>query len=239
MGGAWWKLSGGYGRCEDVRVGRCVQSGFVLPHGRVCFGQGESPVKLFGKLFGKSAREDSGNATARHRAQPGRGGRASARCSGTRSAARAVTFPAARARRLLTLPVRRHRFRGTVNLKCGWRVFRPVCVPCPAGQPRRRIRMSAWCVRGAGTATRRTAASAPTAVRRCGPGAAGACLGDHLHDLHLRARGLRLRGHRPDADAVALARRPRPPSRRCRWAPRCWWCAAGRTRAAASCWTAI
>ncbi|WP_330280830.1 FHA domain-containing protein [Streptomyces sp. NBC_00569] len=66
-------MFGGYGRCEDVCVAdvrRCVQSGFVLPHGRVCFGQGESPVKLFAKLFGKSAREDSGNAnaTARHRA---------------------------------------------------------------------------------------------------------------------------------------------------------------------------
>ncbi|MEE1755524.1 FHA domain-containing protein [Streptomyces sp. SP18CS02] len=60
-------MSGGYGRCEGVRVGRCVQSGFVLPHGRVCFVQGESPVKLFAKLFGKSAREDSGNA-AKHRA---------------------------------------------------------------------------------------------------------------------------------------------------------------------------
>ncbi|MEU8590374.1 FHA domain-containing protein [Streptomyces sp. NPDC048664] len=71
MGGAWWKLSGGYGRCEDVRVGRCTQSGFVLPHGRVCFGQGESPVKLFAKLFGKSAREGGVDATARHRAQPG------------------------------------------------------------------------------------------------------------------------------------------------------------------------
>ncbi|WP_097261319.1 FHA domain-containing protein [Streptomyces sp. TLI_55] len=72
MGGAWWKLSDGYGRCQDVRVGRCMQSGFVLPHGRVCFGQGESPVKLFAKLFGKSAREgsDNANATARHRAQP-------------------------------------------------------------------------------------------------------------------------------------------------------------------------
>ncbi|MFD7793269.1 FHA domain-containing protein [Streptomyces sp. NPDC059759] len=69
MGGAWWKLSGGYGRCEDVRVDRCVHSVFVLPHGRVCFGQGESPVKLFAKLFGKSTREGSGdNATARHRA---------------------------------------------------------------------------------------------------------------------------------------------------------------------------
>ncbi|MEU6846912.1 FHA domain-containing protein [Streptomyces sp. NPDC046716] len=59
-------MFGGYGRCEDVRVRdvrRCVQSGFVLPHGRVCFGQGESPVKLFAKLFGKSAREDG-----RHRA---------------------------------------------------------------------------------------------------------------------------------------------------------------------------
>ncbi|MFZ3556036.1 FHA domain-containing protein [Streptomyces sp. BH055] len=62
-------MFGGYGRCEGVRVNdvrdvrRCVQSGFVLPHGRVCFGQGESPVKLFAKLFGKSARED-----ARHRA---------------------------------------------------------------------------------------------------------------------------------------------------------------------------
>ncbi|MGH4035688.1 FHA domain-containing protein [Actinomycetota bacterium Odt1-20B] len=65
-------MFGGYGRCEDVRftdVCRCVQSGFVLPHGRVCFGQGESPVKLFEKLFGKRSREDSGNpATARHRA---------------------------------------------------------------------------------------------------------------------------------------------------------------------------
>ncbi|MFE6281575.1 FHA domain-containing protein [Streptomyces sp. NPDC057877] len=70
MGGAWWKLSGGDGRCEGVRVGQCVLSGFVLPHGRVCFGQGESPVKLFAKLFGKSAREGRGNATARHRAQP-------------------------------------------------------------------------------------------------------------------------------------------------------------------------
>ncbi|MEU9980811.1 FHA domain-containing protein [Streptomyces sp. NPDC050856] len=59
-------MSGGYGRCEDVRVGRCGHSGFVLPHGRVCFGQGESPVKLFAKLFGKSAREDGGS--ARHRA---------------------------------------------------------------------------------------------------------------------------------------------------------------------------
>ncbi|MDG9715791.1 FHA domain-containing protein [Streptomyces sp. DH24] len=47
-----------------------MQSGFVLPHGRVCFGQGESPVKLFAKLFGKSAREGGENATARHRAQP-------------------------------------------------------------------------------------------------------------------------------------------------------------------------
>ncbi|MFI1972431.1 FHA domain-containing protein [Streptomyces cinnamoneus] len=43
-----------------------MQQGFVLPHGRVCSGQGESPVKLFAKLFGKSARQDGG--TARHRA---------------------------------------------------------------------------------------------------------------------------------------------------------------------------
>ncbi|MEU2563908.1 FHA domain-containing protein [Streptomyces longispororuber] len=59
-------MFGGSGRCEDVGVAhvrRCVQSGFVLPHGRVCFGQGESPVKLFAKLFGKSTRDD-----ARHRA---------------------------------------------------------------------------------------------------------------------------------------------------------------------------
>ncbi|MFJ8717583.1 FHA domain-containing protein [Streptomyces violaceus] len=70
MGGAWWKLSGADGRCQDVRVGQSVQSGFVLPHGRVCFGQGESPVKLFAKLFGKSPREGSDNATSRHRAQP-------------------------------------------------------------------------------------------------------------------------------------------------------------------------
>ncbi|MCL2551788.1 MAG: FHA domain-containing protein [Actinomycetia bacterium] len=40
----------------------------VLPHGRVCFFQGESPVKLFGKLFGKSARQSGDPATARHRA---------------------------------------------------------------------------------------------------------------------------------------------------------------------------
>ncbi|MGW2601886.1 FHA domain-containing protein [Streptomyces klenkii] len=57
----------------DVRVGRCVHRGFVLPHGRVCFGQGESPVKLFAKLFGKSARQDGGS--ARHRAsRHGEGG---------------------------------------------------------------------------------------------------------------------------------------------------------------------
>ncbi|MFD4790853.1 FHA domain-containing protein [Streptomyces sp. NPDC058459] len=67
-------MSSGYGRCEHVRIGRCRHSGFVLPHGRVCFGQGESPVKLFGKLFGKSAREGNENATARHRAQPGEEG---------------------------------------------------------------------------------------------------------------------------------------------------------------------
>ncbi|MFF5707144.1 FHA domain-containing protein [Streptomyces sp. NPDC012794] len=43
---------------------------FVLPHGRVCFGQGESPVKLFEKLFGKKKNEESGG--SRHRAgQPG------------------------------------------------------------------------------------------------------------------------------------------------------------------------
>ncbi|MDH2390177.1 MULTISPECIES: FHA domain-containing protein [Streptomyces] len=59
-------MSGGYGRCEGVRVGRCVRREFVLPHGRVYFGQGETPVKLFGKLFGKSAREEGGS--ARHRA---------------------------------------------------------------------------------------------------------------------------------------------------------------------------
>ncbi|WP_411848822.1 FHA domain-containing protein [Streptomyces mobaraensis] len=45
-----------------------MQRGFVLPHGRVCFGQGESPVKLFAKLFGKSSRQ-SGGGSARHRAQ--------------------------------------------------------------------------------------------------------------------------------------------------------------------------
>ncbi|MFI5831224.1 FHA domain-containing protein [Streptomyces sp. NPDC051578] len=61
-------MSGGYGRCENVRVGRCVHAEFVLPHGRVCFGQGESPVKLFEKLFGKKNREESG---ARHRAGHG------------------------------------------------------------------------------------------------------------------------------------------------------------------------
>ncbi|MDT3396743.1 FHA domain-containing protein [Streptomyces sp. B1866] len=48
--------------------------GCVLPHGRVCFSQGESPVKLFGKLFGKSARQGGGGATARHRARPEDGG---------------------------------------------------------------------------------------------------------------------------------------------------------------------
>ncbi|MEU5015424.1 FHA domain-containing protein [Streptomyces sp. NPDC021749] len=49
-------------------MGRCVHRGFVLPHGRVCFVQGESPVKLFGKLFGKSARQEDGSGSARHRA---------------------------------------------------------------------------------------------------------------------------------------------------------------------------
>ncbi|MFF8370610.1 FHA domain-containing protein [Streptomyces lydicus] len=52
----------------DVRKGRCEHRGFVLPHGRVYFVQGESPVKLFGKLFGKSARQEGGSGSARHRA---------------------------------------------------------------------------------------------------------------------------------------------------------------------------
>ncbi|MCC0099354.1 FHA domain-containing protein [Streptomyces flavotricini] len=64
-------MSGGYGRCENVRVGRCVHSEFVLPHGRVCFVQGESPVKLFEKLFGKKNREESG--APKHRAGQGEG----------------------------------------------------------------------------------------------------------------------------------------------------------------------
>ncbi|MEC4019872.1 FHA domain-containing protein [Streptomyces sp. H27-D2] len=67
-------MSDGCGRSLDVRIGRCVQRGFVLPHGRVCFGQGESPVKLFGKLFGKSARQDAGSGNARHRAARGADG---------------------------------------------------------------------------------------------------------------------------------------------------------------------
>ncbi|WP_242587258.1 FHA domain-containing protein [Streptomyces sp. MST-110588] len=50
-------------------MGRCVHRGFVLPHGRVCFVQGESPVKLFAKLFGKSARQEGGSGSARHRAE--------------------------------------------------------------------------------------------------------------------------------------------------------------------------
>ncbi|MEU3993308.1 MULTISPECIES: FHA domain-containing protein [Streptomyces] len=59
-------------------MGRCVHRGFVLPHGRVYFVQGESPVKLFGKLFGKSARQEGGSGSARHRAprQPDESGAA-------------------------------------------------------------------------------------------------------------------------------------------------------------------
>ncbi|MFK0296983.1 FHA domain-containing protein [Streptomyces sp. NPDC090442] len=49
-------------------MGRCVHRGFVLPHGRVCVVQGESPVKLFAKLFGKSARQEGDGGAARHRA---------------------------------------------------------------------------------------------------------------------------------------------------------------------------
>ncbi|MFF4700542.1 FHA domain-containing protein [Streptomyces chattanoogensis] len=53
-----------------------MHRGFVLPHGRVCFVQGESPVKLFAKLFGKSARQEGGSGAARHRAagRPEEGG---------------------------------------------------------------------------------------------------------------------------------------------------------------------
>ncbi|MFD8079687.1 FHA domain-containing protein [Streptomyces sp. NPDC059718] len=39
-----------------------------MPHGRVCVVQGESPVKLFGKWFGKSSRQAGDSPTARHRA---------------------------------------------------------------------------------------------------------------------------------------------------------------------------
>ncbi|WP_309144476.1 FHA domain-containing protein [Streptomyces sp. BR123] len=42
-----------------------MHSEFVLPHGRVCFVQGESPVKLFEKLFGKKNREEGGAAESR------------------------------------------------------------------------------------------------------------------------------------------------------------------------------
>ncbi|MGW7006673.1 FHA domain-containing protein [Streptomyces sp. NPDC054933] len=55
-------------RCPGDRNGRSVLRGFVLPHGRVCFFQGESPVKLFEKLFGRRARQAGDPATARHRA---------------------------------------------------------------------------------------------------------------------------------------------------------------------------
>lgn len=100
---AWWKLSGGYGRCENVRVGRCLHSEFVLPHGRVYFGQGESPVKLFEKLFGKKNREEGG--AARHRA-----GHADVEGQGDRplfrdEVAARVMFRVPPARRLLTLLV--------------------------------------------------------------------------------------------------------------------------------------
>ncbi|WP_189130876.1 FHA domain-containing protein [Wenjunlia tyrosinilytica] len=44
-----------------------------MPHGRVCFFQGESPVKLFAKLFGKSRQSDD-DRSARHRAGRGQGG---------------------------------------------------------------------------------------------------------------------------------------------------------------------
>ncbi|MFI0926759.1 FHA domain-containing protein [Streptomyces sp. NPDC021012] len=70
-------MSGGYGRCEGVRVGRCEGFRFVLPHGRVCFGQGESPVSFFAKLFGKSGREDGGSAkhaASRHAQSEEQGG---------------------------------------------------------------------------------------------------------------------------------------------------------------------
>nr|WP_258528086.1 FHA domain-containing protein [Streptomyces sp. NBRC 110611] len=58
-----------------------MHRGFVLPHGRVCFVQGESPVKLFAKLFGKRARQEGGSGTARHRAprQPAESGAAQER----------------------------------------------------------------------------------------------------------------------------------------------------------------
>ena len=236
MGGAWWKLSGGYGRCEDVRVGRCVHSGFVLPHGRVCFGQGESPVKLFAKLFGKSAREGSDNAhrpPSRTAPRTAEEQGASARCSGTRSAVRAVTFRAVRARRLLTLPQ-------SGRIGFGNRQPQVRGPSSSRGQPRQEDpSMSALVCTRCGTPQR---GGQPVLLQlRCaaaGRGARRASVRDDLHDLHLRPRGLRRRGHRPDADARRSPRRRRPPSTRCRSAPRCWWCAAVRTRAAASCWTA-
>ncbi|HEX5569331.1 MAG TPA: FHA domain-containing protein [Streptomyces sp.] len=49
-------------------MGCCEYRGSVLPHGRVCFVRGESPVSFFGKLFGK--RQDAGEG-GRHRAPRG------------------------------------------------------------------------------------------------------------------------------------------------------------------------
>ncbi|UGY95312.1 zinc-ribbon and FHA domain-containing protein [Streptomyces gobiensis] len=50
-------------------MGLCEHQGSVLPHGRVCFVRGESPVSFFAKLFGK--RRDAGDGAARHAARHG------------------------------------------------------------------------------------------------------------------------------------------------------------------------
>ena len=223
MGGAWWKLSGGYGRCEDVRVGRCVHSGFVLPHGRVCFGQGESPVKLFAKLFGKSAREDGGNATrTAHRAMARARSRApSARCSGTRSAGpggdisggqgASSVDPAGAGRIGFGEP--------STSSTGGGFSSDPYATNASAGQPRQEDpSMSARCVRGAvhrNAEASRFCSNCGAPLRAGAP--ARAPVGDDLDDLHLGPRGVRRRGHRPDAAAVALPRgtggRRRPAAR--------------------------
>lgn len=244
MGGAWWKLSGGYGRCEVVRLGRCVQSGFVLPHGRVCFGQGESPVKLFAKLFGKSAREGSDNATSRHRVQPSE----AEGQDGERPLFRdQVTGPGGDISGGQGAPSVDPAQSGRIGFgepsasgTGGGFASDPYASNAPAGQPRQEDpSMSALVCTRCGNRN----AENSRFCSNCGAPLRAARPPSVRPRRLPRSPSPASRPMTPRSPARPSCRRspprPRPPSTRCRSARRCWSCAAVRTRAAASCWTAI
>ncbi|CAM5647855.1 hypothetical protein SPURM210S_01932 [Streptomyces purpurascens] len=245
-GGSAHRMGGAVGgnclvQTDVVRMSgsaRVFSQGSSCPTGGVCFGQGESPVKLFAKLFGKSPREGSDNATARHRAQPDAegqrpllqdqvggpggdvsGGQGAPSVDPAQSGGIGFGQPSSAgggfSDRMRPMPPvgsrgRRDPMSALVCTRCGNRNAENSRFCSNCGAPLRRAR--------------RRSASCPSTTSTISISG---------------SRGLRRRGHRPDAYADTVSRgaggrgRAAAGFRAAGRAPR------RRTRAAASCWTAI